>query len=549
MQRYIHNLKKLFKKDPKKFLGVGVLIVVFAISISFFNSVSSSTLDNISGHAWESDNWTDTNSDDAQQGSETMTPPGGMGWLSFNCTSDLPNTCGSTNYGVNRDANGNLTGYAWSSNYGWLKFGGLSGFPTSPGTLPENAKVDLNTGLVTGWARFCAGASNSDCNGYIPNLSNGGWDGWVSLRSTSAPTYGVSLSGSEFSGYAWGGNACVTSPGYGCGQNVLGWISFNCANAGGGGCGTSDYKVRYIPLTNPTVTISANPVNVPTGGSTVISWDGVGLINSPIGCTALGGTGSWPGFRPSPSGSFNTGILPTNGTYTYSIHCQGLNGSESNTSDVTVVVGAVTGLDFYAVPAVVFPPSYQTTLHWNAVPTNPPLTNCVADSSPPLNPDEVPNWDGPVSQTSWSQVLTVPYPTTAFKLTCDNQSGNPVTSTIYVNQGEPPESVSLASNGVIENPGGSGNYTTTLSWNTLNVQPNSCVPSSSPNVPSWNFPTPKTDTGSQQDVSVPSSAPAFTTYTLTCTGMYSGDPISVSLELNENSNPTFSKKQPKYVEN
>ncbi len=49
--------------------------------------------------------------------------------------------------------------------------------------------------------------------------------------------YGVSLSGADFTGFAWG-------------SDVVGWVSFNCSNTGV--CGTSNYKV-YLGNNRPVV--------------------------------------------------------------------------------------------------------------------------------------------------------------------------------------------------------------------------------------------------------------------------------------------------------
>ncbi len=90
----------------------------------------------------------------------------------------------------------NLTGYAWSSNIGWLHFNPSGPYPASPA---YSAQLNTATNELSGWARF---------------LSNGGgWDGWVKLRS---PGYGVSYNSStcRLEGFAWGGD-------------VVGWISFN----------------------------------------------------------------------------------------------------------------------------------------------------------------------------------------------------------------------------------------------------------------------------------------------------------------------------------
>jgi len=182
---------------------------IFALSlISFFGLsgvVNSGASDNMSGFAWGAD--------------DTAGDPSGMGWLSFNSINDHdPNAGGvqpsAQNYGVTVDNNKNIVGYAWSSNYGWIKFGGLSGFPSGPGTTFSNAKI-VN-GSVVGWARVCSVLANTDCtlNALKPSTSTGGWDGWISLNGTG---YDVTLNETTgaFSGFAWGG------------PDVLGWVNFS----------------------------------------------------------------------------------------------------------------------------------------------------------------------------------------------------------------------------------------------------------------------------------------------------------------------------------
>ncbi|HUD04045.1 MAG TPA: hypothetical protein VMR73_00950 [Candidatus Paceibacterota bacterium] len=119
-----------------------------------------------------------------------------IGWISFSST----NTNTGALYGVTEDTTtGLLSGYAWSSNIGWIQFGNLSGFPTGTGTSAVNATVSGNN--IIGWAQAVAGAGRTD-----------GWDGWISLSGTAAGGYGVNTSGTN--SYAWGGP-------------VVGWISFN----------------------------------------------------------------------------------------------------------------------------------------------------------------------------------------------------------------------------------------------------------------------------------------------------------------------------------
>ncbi|HEY9480898.1 MAG TPA: hypothetical protein VIR98_01525 [Candidatus Paceibacterota bacterium] len=161
-----------------------LLFIVCLLSLAFPSFARAGSEHNLSGYAWSSN----------------------IGWISFNCTNDL--SCGTVDYGVNRNADNTLTGYAWSSNIGWIKFGGLSGFPTGSGTFSVNASVSGNT--VVGWARALSATDD-------------GWDGWISL---SGDGYGVSITGSDMSGYAWG-------------SDVVGWISFDAV---AGAAATLDVK-------------------------------------------------------------------------------------------------------------------------------------------------------------------------------------------------------------------------------------------------------------------------------------------------------------------
>jgi hypothetical protein len=151
-----------------------------------------------------------------------------IGWISFNssnCDTDNDgysngqlgcptNGTAMTNYGVNIDANGLISGYAWSDNIGWISFGDFNGdgnvdvndtnITGSPCTPNCRAQANLTTGQVSGWARALS--------------YGGGWDGWIRLRN-DAKSYGVSIDKSTgyFSGYAWS-------------DMVLGWLNFQGAN-------------------------------------------------------------------------------------------------------------------------------------------------------------------------------------------------------------------------------------------------------------------------------------------------------------------------------
>jgi len=90
-----------------------------------------------------------------------------VGWLSFNC--DNNSSCASVSYFVEMAVGGGLSGYAWNDNIGWISFNPseLSGCPSSP----CSASVNQTTGLVEGWAK----ALSAD---------DDGWDGWISLSGS-----------------------------------------------------------------------------------------------------------------------------------------------------------------------------------------------------------------------------------------------------------------------------------------------------------------------------------------------------------------------------
>ena len=103
-------------------------------------------------------------------------------WLSLNCA--YTDSCSSVSYKVSSDANGNLSGWAWSEYFGWLSFSSS----TDGSTVNYGVKVATTT---------------------TSNYEAGEWDG-----------------------YAWSEN--------------IGWISFNCKTGGDAQtniCATSNYKV------------------------------------------------------------------------------------------------------------------------------------------------------------------------------------------------------------------------------------------------------------------------------------------------------------------
>ena len=170
------NYKKLF------------LFVVLIISLFVVTSKAQAGTTPLKGWGWSSN----------------------IGWISFSSTN--PGAGTGSAYGVNFSTTtgssvGDFGGFAWSPNIGWVSF------DATDGTHPS-ASTDLATGLVTGWARACAGTVSGDCLGAS---RTDGWDGWIRLSDTgdASPKYpsgfvdgskGITFDPAtgNFKGYAWG---------------------------------------------------------------------------------------------------------------------------------------------------------------------------------------------------------------------------------------------------------------------------------------------------------------------------------------------------------
>jgi len=174
-----------------------------------------------------------------------------VGWVKMNSCPDvnpfngLPDVsgCDTAQYGVKvNNANNNnlpptipagggtLSGHAWNEKIGWVRFGGWSGFPSAieaPGTVASNAELVS----VTSLGGLFQGWARALKGGITP-----GFDGWLSLSGANyysgpiAGTAGITyhVPTARLMGWAWGGN-------------VLGWVSFSGDNSSAQG----SYQVTY----------------------------------------------------------------------------------------------------------------------------------------------------------------------------------------------------------------------------------------------------------------------------------------------------------------
>lgn len=253
----------------------GALLSVF-LSVYFSDTANAGVSHNMSGYAW----------------SDTI------GWISLNSL----NTGDSVNYGVNIDATGNFSGYGWSDNIGWVSFNPsqLSGCP-SGSCAPQ---LNWTTGVVSGWARACAGTASGNCSSSTSRTD--GWDGWIHLSGLT-----VNTTTGNFSGFAWG-------------SDVVGWVDF------------SNVSVEVVTPLAPTVTLGVSPNPVDYNNPVTITWSS----SNATSCTATSGPGFSTGGATSDTDMSSQLIAGA----TFAIRCDGPGGS--TTRSRTVLVQSVCGDGF-----------------------------------------------------------------------------------------------------------------------------------------------------------------------------------------------------------
>jgi len=219
------------------FFGIA-LTVGFLVYKNQTKTVEAGAGQNVKGFAWSdivgwisaNSNNCDTNNDGLSEGVPPACPSSGTA---------IPS------YGLDITDNGTtgiFSGYAWSEHAGWITFNqaDLVGCPT----LPCQAVVDKQTGIVSGWAKF---------------LTTGDW---LKLKGTN---YGILINKGtgDFSGYGWG-------------DTTAGLVSASCQN--NNRCASNNYKLTttFNMNVNPTISIALgqNPVlgNVCSNPSYSFFW-------------------------------------------------------------------------------------------------------------------------------------------------------------------------------------------------------------------------------------------------------------------------------------
>lgn len=230
---------------PKRFKAALVIASSLFIAAAVFVSVAvASPSDKFFGFAWSPN----------------------VGWIRMN-NCESPTNCvyegptresssGAIGYGVTiapSGANRAISGYAWSSNIGWITFNTnyasegpdpvlncpdtIGGSSTRCGPYIEWGTGGLGAGhRLVGWARACS--VYIDCTdptrGLVEDYKRGGWDGWIALHDTN-------VSDTAFFGVTVDTLSGVMS-GYGWGSDVVGWVDFS---------GVSIYTPDECPVPPP----------------------------------------------------------------------------------------------------------------------------------------------------------------------------------------------------------------------------------------------------------------------------------------------------------
>lgn len=211
----------------KKFFLFLIPLIIFSFFLT--KEAKAGSEQNVSGFAWsENIGWLslnskncDANGDGKSDGTPAGCPPSGTT---------------ISNYGVKVDFyNGKISGYAWSENIGWISFN-----EADTGAPPSNDPCSDSSCIAKAIPFGNLGKNNVPVYGWARALSYGnGWDGWIRFDHNQTNKVYIDEYG-DFHGWAWG-------------SDVVGWLSFNCAEGGESGgniCSKSPYKVIFTGIVN-----------------------------------------------------------------------------------------------------------------------------------------------------------------------------------------------------------------------------------------------------------------------------------------------------------
>lgn len=170
--------------------------------------------------------------------------------------------------------------------------------------------------------RLSSGAATTPTVTFAASSSNVSYNGSTTLTWSSTDTTSCNASGSWSGVKATSGSAVISA------MTADASFTLSCSGAGGSVSKSVAVTVTGAP---PTVTLSASPSSVTSGGSSTLTWSSTGAAS----CAA---TGAWTGTKTT-SGTLTLPSITTSGTYT--LTCTGTGGSASQSTLINVTSGSV----------------------------------------------------------------------------------------------------------------------------------------------------------------------------------------------------------------
>lgn len=215
------NMREKTNKIHPLLRGLFYFGLVLVTSIATIKIIRAST--NISSTPSEHWAWNDiigwidfynTNTVNVTSQKLTGYASSSAGDISLDCaTTRNGDICAQSNYKVLNNGMGDLSGWAWNDEYGWISFCGGQGTADCPGTNAYRVLINPSTGVFTGWAwNDIVGWISFNCSN-TNGCSNSDYKVVTSWNATSttgfleSSTYDTGINGgAHLNSFFWRGN-------------------------------------------------------------------------------------------------------------------------------------------------------------------------------------------------------------------------------------------------------------------------------------------------------------------------------------------------------
>lgn len=260
----------------------------------------------------------------------TCTGAGGSGAATANVNIGIPSPIVTIAANPSMVASGSATTLTWSSTdaTSCTASGGWSGARDVSGT-----QLQAPITMATVYTLTCTGPGGTGAGSANVSIAP-----TPSVMITATPTSVVSGGATTLTWSSMNATSCQASGSWSGSRGTSGSetitgitaaSAFTLTCTGLGGMGAATANVTIIPPTaQPTVTITANPLTVTSGGATTLTW----ASNNATSCIASGG---WSGSRGT---SGTQGQAAITSATTYTLMCTGTGGTGS--ASITVAVQA-----------------------------------------------------------------------------------------------------------------------------------------------------------------------------------------------------------------